>query len=107
MPYPGHYVHGDHRAVCDVCGQTYLASQMRMRWDNLFVCKEDWEVRHPQDFVRAIPDDMRAEPARPPPPDVFVDPSVFGGYLLIYTPSGIVGHLLQNSGGYINLQIDE
>lgn len=74
MAYPGHYVHGDYRAVCDVCGQTYLASQMKMRWDNLFCCQEDWEVRHPLDFVRAIPDDMSVPIPRPPPADTFVDP---------------------------------
>lgn len=74
MPYYRTYQKGDHLAVCDVCGQTFYASQMKMRWDNLFCCKEDWEIRQPQDFVRAIPDDPRAEPARPPPSPTYVDP---------------------------------
>jgi hypothetical protein len=75
MSYWRSYKKGDNLACCDVCGQTYLASQMKMRWDNLFVCHFDMEIRHPQDFVRAIPDDMRADPARPPPADVFIDPA--------------------------------
>lgn len=77
---------------------------MRMRWDNLFVCKEDWEVRHPQDFVRAIPDDMRADPARPPPADVFVNPTVFGGYLLTMNGAPLP-RLLQFNGSRIILQV--
>lgn len=36
-------------AICDVCGWECKASQMRLRWDNLFVCKADWERRHPLD----------------------------------------------------------
>ena len=103
MPYPGNYRKGDFRAVCDVCGQTYYASEMKMRWDNLFCCKWDYEVRQPQDFVRAIPDDPRAEPARPPPADVFVDPEVFGGYLTTVQ----AGYLLQFNGYRLIRQVDE
>lgn len=106
MSYWRSYRKGDHLATCDACGQTYYASQMRMRWDNLFVCQEDYEVRHPQDFVRAIPDDPRAEPARPPPTDAFVDPEVFGGYLQYYDDSGNVGYLLQFNGHRLILQVD-
>ena len=74
MSYERSYRKGDHLAVCDICGQTFYASKMKMQWDNLFVCKEDWSPRHPQDFVRAVPDDMSVEIARPPPALVFVDP---------------------------------
>lgn len=107
MPYPGSYKKGDWRCVCDVCGQTFLASQMRMRWDNLFVCQADNEIRHPQDFVRGVPDDMRADPVRPPPADNFVDPPVFGGYLQFYNSSGSVGFLLQFNGHNLIIQVDE
>jgi len=100
---PGSYRKGDHRACCDICGQTFYASEMKMRWDNLFCCKEDWEIRHPQDFVRAIPDDPRAEPARPPPADFFIDPAVFGGYIKTVQ----AGYLLQYNGYRLIRQVDE
>lgn len=79
---------------------------MRMRWDNLFVCKEDWEIRHPQDFVRGVPDDMRASPAIPRPDPVYIDPAVFGGYLQYYDDAGSVGFLTQFNGYRLILQAD-
>lgn len=105
MAYPGHYRKGDHRCTCDVCGQTFYASQMKMRWDGLFCCKEDWEVRQPQDFVRGIPDDPRADPARPPPAFEFTNPSVFGGYLLAIT-SNDTPFLTQQDGGRLVIQVE-
>lgn len=44
---------GVYNAYCDVCGFQYKNFQLRKRWDGLIVCKEDWETRHPQEFVRA------------------------------------------------------
>lgn len=62
---------GDWNAICDVCGWKYKASDLRRRWDNLMVCAKDWEPRHPQDFIRAIPD-MQAVPwTRPESANVF------------------------------------
>ena len=107
MAYPGSYKKGDHRAACMVCGQVFLASQMRMRWDNLFVCQADFEVRHPQDFVRGVPDDMRAEPVRVRPDPTYVDPDTFGGYLQEFNNSGSVGYLLQFNGYRLIRQVDE
>ncbi len=40
----------------------------------MIVCPDDWEPRHPQDFVRGRRDDIRAkEPVRSEPADRFVD----------------------------------
>ena len=36
------------------CGRKYKSNEIRKRWDGLLVCDEDWEPRHPQDFVRGI-----------------------------------------------------
>ena len=55
------YRKSDWKAVCWVCGGDFYASQMRMRWDKVWVCGRDWEPRHPQDFVRA-----RTEEQAPP-----------------------------------------
>lgn len=49
---------GDWNSICDICGFKYKASEMKKRWDGLMVCEFDWEMRHPQDFIRAVPDDQ-------------------------------------------------
>jgi len=59
-----YYAHGDHNALCDVCGFKFKASELKQRWDGLMCCQQDWEPRHPQDFVRgiaetAVPDFIR------------------------------------------------
>lgn len=56
---------GDHNIICDVCGFKKKSSDIRERWDGLFVCEEDWEQRHPQDFIRGMPDDQSVPFARP------------------------------------------
>jgi hypothetical protein len=43
---------GDWNARCDSCGRKFKASSLKQRWDGLIVCQEDWETRHPQDFLR-------------------------------------------------------
>jgi hypothetical protein len=39
---------------CMSCNRKYKSNEIRKRWDGLYVCDEDWEPRHPQDFVRGI-----------------------------------------------------
>ncbi len=68
---PG-YTPGDNWLVCDVCGCHVYSSDALQRWDGMVVCKQDWEPRHEQDFVRArkdklIPDGL----LRPEPEDDF------------------------------------
>lgn len=36
------------------------------------VCPHDYELRHPQDFLRSVPDRMAVPWSRPETPDVFV-----------------------------------
>ena len=57
--------HGDWNVICDKCGFKRKASECRMQWDNLFVCKECFDVRHPQDSVRGVPDYQAVPIARP------------------------------------------
>lgn len=47
---------GGYNAICQVCGWKYKAKDLKLRWDGLWVCKEDWEIRQPLDFLRTIPD---------------------------------------------------
>jgi hypothetical protein len=69
-------VKGDWNAICDVCGFKYKASQLKKRWDNLMVCKEDFETRHPSDLYRAPMGKESVVPwTRPEPEDVEIDTS--------------------------------
>ena len=56
---------GDWNAICDVCGFKFKASQLKKRWDNLMVCKEDFEHRHSMDFFKGKPDDPSVAWTRP------------------------------------------
>lgn len=67
------YRAGDYYVICDVCGFKIRASETRRRWDNLRVCTNDWESRHPQDFVRGRRDRQRVPDPRPEPADNFIE----------------------------------
>jgi hypothetical protein len=67
------YVSGEWQVYCDVCQRPLLASESRKRWDGLIVCKDDYEVRHPMDFIRVKPEKHGVPFSRPEPPDVFLD----------------------------------
>lgn len=63
------YRKGDWKAVCDACGFDFYASELRLRWDGMRVCRDDWEPRHPQDFLRGRRDDQTVPWTRPPGTD--------------------------------------
>ena len=58
---------GGYKAICDVCGFVFRNHELRLRWDNLRVCSQDMEVRHPQDLIRAVPDRQSTPWSRPQP----------------------------------------
>lgn len=60
---------GDWLIICDVCSKKIKSSESKKRWDGLIVCEDDFEFRHPQDFVRAKTDKIavpfiRKDPGR-------------------------------------------
>lgn len=61
---------GQWLAVCDICGMKYHSGDLKERWDGLMTCRQDWNPRQPQDFVRGIPDPQAVPWSRPdvPPP---------------------------------------
>ena len=63
---------GEWKVVCDVCGFWYPSGDVKKRWDNLIVCKKDFETRHPQDFLRMRPENVTPAFVRSEPIDVFV-----------------------------------
>jgi hypothetical protein len=56
-------------AICDVCGGKFKASELRRRWDNLMVCPDDMEQRHPQDLIK-VKADRQATPFSRPQPEL-------------------------------------
>ena len=67
-----YYKPGSHNVICDRCGMKYKAEDTRMTWDNLRVCKKDWEARHPQDFLRGKVDKISVTNPRPEQTDRFL-----------------------------------
>lgn len=64
------FVPGDHNLKCDRTGFKVKASEVAKEWNGLVVRKKSFETRHPQDFVRGVPDRPGVEDARPgPSPD--------------------------------------
>lgn len=60
MPDMTGFVGGQWNAECDVCGRVFKSAQLSRAWDYSMRCRECWETRQPQDFVRAIPEDTAA-----------------------------------------------
>lgn len=48
---PG-YKPGSHWAICDTCGFQFRAEDLLETWDKRWVCDDDFEHRHEQDFLR-------------------------------------------------------
>ena len=50
---------GTWNAICDRCGRKRKNYDLRMTWDNLWVCSDTcWDPRQPQDFVEGHADDQ-------------------------------------------------
>jgi hypothetical protein len=116
------YKKGDWNAVCYVCGFKRKASEMKLRWDGVYTCREDWEIRQPQDFVRGIPDEQPLPWTQPENPDnfngapytptgnivvgsptIFVNgtPQVLGTNYTIQLPQGIITFITQYASGSV------
>jgi len=76
---------GQWLAICDSCGFKFHSSELRPRWDGLMVCKDDWEIDHPQKFIRVASDPKPLPWTRPRPTEVFVTTCT------ILTSQGIAG----------------
>lgn len=73
MSVPG-YRPGDFYRICDRCGFKMRASQTFKTWEGLYVCAEDYETRHPQDFVRGRKDNQNVPEPRPEAADTIIGP---------------------------------
>ncbi len=82
------YKSGDNWVVCQVCGMDIYASDIKKRWDGILVCPEDYETRHPQDFVRARKDRVAADIVAPKSSEVSVAPTLSSGGASTTIPTG-------------------
>lgn len=80
------YIAGDFWRICDRCGAKKRSSQTSRTWDGLYVCSEDFETRHPQDFVRGRKDIQNVPSPRPEPLD-----NVIGPLLTKISVAGLAG----------------
>lgn len=72
-----YYKPGTWNCICDVCGRRFKSDEMLRRWDGALVCKYDWELRHPMDFLRGRKEKISVPFARDEPKDQFVPIEVF------------------------------
>lgn len=64
---------GQYLVTCDRTGFRVLNTQIRREWTGALVWERVYESRHPQDFLRGIPDRMGVPFARPKTDPVFLD----------------------------------
>jgi hypothetical protein len=57
---------GEWWVICDICSRKVKVSQAKHRWDGFVVCPEDYEERHPIDFLKVRADKIRVEFVRAP-----------------------------------------
>lgn len=65
MAGTGYFLPGSADAQCDTCGRIFKMADLRKMWNGFWVDEDCFEVRHPQDFVRAVRDDPSLPVARP------------------------------------------
>jgi len=69
---------GTWNAICYNCGRKRKSSELVKTWQGFYVCPEHVGItRHPQDFVRGIPDNQAAPWSQPPGADTFTGPGLF------------------------------
>lgn len=61
--------------IDDRTGFKVRASDTRKEWTGAIVHRDEWEPRHPQDFVRPRRDEQRVPDPRPDPEPVFQYPA--------------------------------
>ena len=66
------YKPGDWYILCDDCHKKIHGSTAKQRWDGFYVCKDCWNPRHPQDFIKGRKETITPPFTRPRPSDVFV-----------------------------------
>lgn len=56
---------GDYKVYCDRTGFRVFASECQMQWDGVFVRKKSFEIRHPQEVIKAKHEHLALPISRP------------------------------------------
>jgi len=91
-----HFVSGEHNITCDVCSKKVKSGLIKKRWDGFLVCPDDFEMRHPQDFVKARQDKISVPDTRPIPTLVFTHVP----YIALYVEGDYV-----DNGYFVEVQL--
>lgn len=67
MGRANYFKKGDWNALCDRCRFKFKASELKDEYTGYKVCKKCWEPRHPQERIRARPDNQSVPWTRPEP----------------------------------------
>jgi len=65
---------GGNRCVCAICGKRVKCNELKKRWDGILVCREDWEPRHPQEFMQPSQKAPNENEGNPESLDIFINP---------------------------------
>lgn len=84
------YKPGAWNVTCDICGFRFKSDELRKNWKGEMVCQKDFELRHPQEFVRVRPERIGVPWARPEV-DLFIGPACFLWDMSGYTGLAITG----------------
>jgi hypothetical protein len=76
------YKSGQWNTICQSCGRKFKSGHLKKRWDGLWVCREDFELRHPQDFLRPRKDTITPPWTSPEPADTFVTVNYVVDYVI-------------------------
>ena len=76
---------GDWNAACSMCGRKRKASDMVRNWQGQYRCLEHNEPRHPQDYVRGVPDNPTPPWIQPPTEDQFIPMCTLNGISAVIT----------------------
>ena len=67
------YKKNDYHVKCDLSGVISNASEMKEMWNGLFVRKELWSRRHPQQKLPTIKENRVPQNPRPEGAEQFID----------------------------------
>ena len=67
------YRMGTYNAICEVCGFQNKADEMVVRYDGLFVCQADNEMKHPLEFSRTPRESQPVQMPSPEPDLTFIE----------------------------------
>lgn len=72
MSDDNYYKKGSWNCICQRCSFKFKSEDIKKEWTGLLVCKECFENRHPQDFLRGTPEKQSVPFTAPEPTDTFV-----------------------------------